>query len=162
MPSMDIVSELNKEEARNACENAQRELDSRFDFRGVEASFEWKSDQALLSAEGDFQLKQMRDILRAKCFKRGLEAASISFTEPEFSGKYCSQKAEFKEGIDTPLAKKLVKLIKDSKLKVQSSIQGEQIRVTGKKRDDLQQVIALVKDKQEEFGQPFQFTNFRD
>ena len=162
MPSMDIVSELNKEDARNACENAQRELETRFDFRGVQASFEWKKDHAKLNAEGDFQLKQMRDILRTKCAKRNLEASSISFSDPEFSGKHCHQEATFKEGIDTLLAKKIVKHIKDSKLKVQSSVQGEQVRVTGKKRDDLQQVIALIKAKQEELGQPFQFTNFRD
>ena len=160
MPSFDIVSEINLEEVRNATENATRELSTRFDFRGVEASYEWKSPTVTLRAEGDFQVKQMVDILRNQLVKRKIDPKSMNISDPEFSGMKCSQTVSFQEGIEQALAKKVVKAIKDSKLKVQAAIQGEQIRVTGKKRDDLQQVMQLVREG--EFDQPFQFNNFRD
>ncbi len=160
MPSMDIVSEINLEEVRNATENASRELDTRFDFRGVEASFEWKKPNVVVTAEGDFQVKQLVDMLRSQLTKRQIDAKSMTVGNPEFSGRKCSASITFKEGIEQPVAKKIVKLIKDSKLKVQAAIQGEQVRVTGKKRDDLQAVMRLVKDA--ELEQSFQFTNFRD
>jgi cyclic-di-GMP-binding protein len=160
MPSFDIVSEINKEEVRNAVENASRELDTRFDFRGVEASFDWGKDEATLSAEADFQLQQMLDILRNKLVKRNVDTTTLVVADPVHSGKTFSQKVTFKQGIDAEMAKKLVKLIKDSKLKVQAAIQGEQIRVTGKSRDDLQATMATIKNA--DLGQPFQFTNFRD
>lgn len=160
MPSFDIVSEIDFQEARNAVENAQRELESRFDFRGANASFEWQKEEAKLSAEADFQLQQMLDILRNKLIKRQVDVNTLVIGDIEHSGKTYSQKITFKQGIETEMAKKLVKLIKDSKAKVQAAIQGDQVRVTGKKRDDLQEVIALVREA--DLGQPFQFTNFRD
>lgn len=160
MPSFDVVSEINLQEARNAVENAERELATRFDFRGVEAKFEWQDKAAKLTAQGEFQLQQMVDILRNKLVKRGVDPDTLEIQDPDHSGKFTYQTVSFKEGIDQELAKKIVKHIKDSKVKVQASIQGEQIRVTGKKRDDLQEVIALL--KKEEFGQPLQFNNFRD
>jgi len=160
MPSMDIVSEINLEEVRNATENAIRELDTRFDFRGVDASFEWKNPTVTVKAEGDFQIKQLVDMLRSQLTKRQVDAKALTVGKPEFSGKNCTATVSFKEGIEQPVAKKIVKLIKDSKLKVQASIQGEQVRVTGKKRDDLQAVMRLVKES--DMDQSFQFNNFRD
>lgn len=160
MPSFDIVSEIDNAEVRNAVENAERELSTRFDFRGVEASFSWTAKETTVSAESDFQLTQMVDILRNKLIKRGIDADTMNVGDPVHSGKTYNLKVSFKEGIDQATAKKIVKLIKDSKIKVQAAIQGEQLRVTGKKRDELQQVIALVKEGK--LGQPFQFNNFRD
>lgn len=161
MPSFDIVSEIDTVELRNAVDNASRELTTRFDFRGVEASFELEKDESVkLNAEGDFQLKQMRDILRGHLAKRGVDANAMEAKDEEASGKNWHQIVLFKQGIETSTAKKIVKLIKDKKMKVQASIQGEKVRVTGKKRDDLQAVIALIKEP--ELGQPFQYENFRD
>ena len=160
MPSFDIVSEIDMVEVNNAVDNANRELSTRFDFRGVEASFEFKDGVVTMKADADFQLKQMLDILRSACVKRGVDTAAMDRKDVELSGKTAKQNIEFQEGIDQPTAKKLTKLIKEAKLKVQTSIQGEQLRVTGKKRDDLQAVMALVREA--ELGQPFQFNNFRD
>ncbi|WP_158772071.1 MULTISPECIES: YajQ family cyclic di-GMP-binding protein [unclassified Paraglaciecola] len=160
MPSFDIVSEIKLEEVRNAVDNANRELATRFDFRGVEASFELKESIVTMSSDSDFQLKQMLDILRGTCVKRGVDTAAFEEKDVQHIGKIYKQAIAFKEGIEQPAAKKLIKLIKDAKIKVQASIQGDQVRVTGKKRDDLQQVMALVKENDVE--QPLQFTNFRD
>lgn len=160
MPTFDIVSELNEEEVKNATENANRELSTRFDFRNVEASFEFKDASVIMSAQDDFQLKQMMDILRNALVKRGVNTSAMDRNDSSHTGKTHRQTVGFKQGIDQPLAKKIVKLIKDKKLKVQASIQGEQLRVTGKKRDDLQSVMAML--KQEDLGQPVQFNNFRD
>jgi uncharacterized protein YajQ (UPF0234 family) len=160
MPTFDIVSELNEEEVRNATENANRELTTRFDFRNVEASFEYKDASVVMSAEDDFQLKQMMDMLRNALVKRGVDTSSMERNDSQHTGKTHRQTVTFKQGIDQPTAKKIVKLIKDKKLKVQAAIQGEQLRVTGKKRDDLQSVMAVL--KQEDMGQPLQFNNFRD
>ncbi|MCC5825785.1 YajQ family cyclic di-GMP-binding protein [Alkalimonas sp.] len=160
MPSFDIVSEVEQQEVLNAVENANRELDTRYDFRGVEATFTLSDQVVTMKAEAEFQLQQMLEIFRAKVIKRGLDARSFTENEVVHSGKTYSQSLSLLQGIDTPTAKKLVKLLKDSKLKVQASIQGDQVRVTGKKRDDLQEAIAFV--KQSELEQPFQFTNFRD
>lgn len=148
------------QEVRNAVENAQRELETRFDFRGVEAGFEWTKEQTKLTAEADFQLQQMVDMLRNKLIKRNVDVETMDVGEVVHSGKTYSLEVTFKQGIEQDVAKKLSKLIKDSKIKVQPSIQGDQVRVSGKNRDDLQAVIALV--RQAELGQPFQFTNFRD
>ncbi|WDE12919.1 YajQ family cyclic di-GMP-binding protein [Thalassomonas haliotis] len=160
MPSLDIVSEINLEEVRNAAENSVRELSTRFDFRGVEASIEWNSPVITLKAELDFQVNQLQDIVRGQLAKRQIDAKAMTVSEPEHSGKTFSRKVTFKEGIEQPVAKKVVKLIKDSKLKVQAAIQGEQVRVTGKKRDDLQAVMQLVREADME--QSFQFKNFKD
>lgn len=160
MPSFDIVSEVDMQEVRNAVENAQRELESRFDFRGANATFEWTKEETKLTADADFQLQQMVDMLRNKLIKRNVDVETMEVGEVVHSGKTYSLAVKFKEGIEQELAKKLTKLIKDSKIKVQPAIQGDQVRVSGKNRDDLQAAIALV--RQANLGQPFQFNNFRD
>lgn len=163
MPSFDIVSEIDMQEVRNAVENAERELATRFDFRNVPAEFDLnEKDQSIkISSESDFQVNQLLDILRAKLLKRGIEGSSIEVPEEfEHSGKTWSVNAKLKQGIEASVSKKLIKLIKDNKLKVQTQIQGEEIRVTGKSRDDLQAAMALVRGG--DLGQPFQFKNFRD
>lgn len=163
MPSFDIVSEIDIQEVKNAVENANREIASRFDFRNVTASFELneKNESVKVLSESDFQVKQLVDILREKLLKRGIEGAALEVPdEIEHSGKSWSVEAKMKQGIPADVAKKIVKLIKDSKLKVQSQIQGEEVRVTGKSRDDLQGAMALIRGG--DLGQPFQFKNFRD
>lgn len=160
MPSFDIVSEVDTVELKNAVDNAKRELETRFDFRGVEASFELDKETVKLTTESDFQINQLADILRSNLAKRGVDANAMERKEMSRSGKFFHQNVIFKQGIETDVAKKLVKLIKDSKIKVQASIQGDKLRITGKKRDDLQEVMNLV--RKAELGQPFQFNNFRD
>ncbi|CAK2652044.1 nucleotide binding protein YajQ [Vibrio crassostreae] len=160
MPSFDIISEVEAVELRNAVDNANRELSTRFDFRGVEASFDYKDESVKLTAQDDFQLKQMRDILRSNLTKRNVDPNSMEAKAADQTGRTWHQTVIFKQGIETDVAKKIVKLIKDNKVKVQASIQGDKVRVTGKKRDDLQAVMALVRSG--ELGQPFQFDNFRD
>ncbi|EMI5490478.1 YajQ family cyclic di-GMP-binding protein [Providencia stuartii] len=163
MPSFDIVSEVEMNEVRNAVENAERELTSRWDFKNVTASFELndKSESIKVTSESDFQVLQLLDILREKMSKRGIDGAVLNVPEEiVHSGKTYSVEVTLKQGIESAVAKKIVKAIKDSKLKVQAQIQGEQVRVTGKSRDDLQSVMALVRSS--DLGQPFQFNNFRD
>ena len=163
MPSFDIVSEVDLQEVRNAVENASREVESRFDFRNVEATFDLNEANKTIKvlSESDFQVNQLLDILRAKLLKRGIEGASLDVPETfVHSGKTWFVETKLKQGIESATQKKLVKLIKDSKLKVQSQIQGEEVRVTGKSRDDLQAAMALVRGGN--LGQPFQFKNFRD
>lgn len=160
MPSLDIVSEINLEEVRNATENATKELSTRFDFRGVQATFEWKSPVVTLKAEAEFQINQMVDMLRGQLVKRKIDAKALTLGPTNNSGRSFSQQITFKEGIEQPVAKKVVKLIKDSKAKVQVAIQGEQLRVTGKKRDDLQAIMQLVRES--DLEQSFQFNNFKD
>ncbi len=160
MPSFDIVSEIEMTEVRNAVDNANRELSTRFDFRGVDASIEYKDESVLLIAEGEFQLQQLQDMLRNACSKRKLDTSAMESQDLVRSGKTYRRTIIFKQGIEQAVAKKIVKLIKDNKMKVQASIQGDQLRVNGKKRDDLQAVMALVKNA--DLGQPFQFNNFRD
>ena len=160
MPAFDIVSEVDNVELKNAVDNATRELDTRFDFRGVDASFELKGENIKIKAEDDFQLSQLVDILRGNLAKRGVDARSMDVKDTVHSGKNFYQDIDFKQGVDALIAKKLVKEIKASKIKVQAAIQGEQLRITGKNRDDLQAAMALVREG--DFGQPFQFTNFRD
>ena len=163
MPSFDIVSEVDLQEARNAVDNASREVESRFDFRNVEASFELNDASKTIKvlSESDFQVNQLLDILRAKLLKRGIEVSSLDVPENiVHSGKTWFVKAKLKQRIESATHKKIVKMIKDSKLKVQAQIQGDEIRVTGKSRDDLQAVMAMVRGG--DLGQPFQFKNFRD
>lgn len=163
MPSFDIVSEIQMPEVKNGVDNATRELSTRWDFKNVEASFELneKNETIKATSQSDFQVQQLLDILRDKLAKRGIDGGALEILEEmEHSGKFYSITVKLKQGIDKELAKKIVKLIKDSKLKVQAQVQGEQVRVTGKSRDDLQATMALVKNG--ELGQPFQFTNFRD
>ena len=162
MPSFDIVSKLKKDEVLNAVDNANRELQTRYDFRGVEASFNFDkaSNEVKLEASEEFQIQQMDDILRQKRIKRNIEATAAEFKEITRFGKKSIQVVSFKEGIDKELAKKIIKIIKDSKIKVDAKINDDIIRVTGKKRDDLQAVIALVRSSKIE--QPLQYENFRD
>jgi cyclic-di-GMP-binding protein len=161
MPSFDIVSEVDTVELRNAVENSSREITTRFDFRNVEATFELMKDEIVkLTAPHDFQLAQMMDILRANLAKRNVDANSMDAKDSTSTGRTWHQNVHFLQGIETDEAKKVVKAIKDAKLKVQAAIQGDKVRVTGKKRDDLQAVMALLRSG--EFKQPFQFNNFRD
>lgn len=160
MPSFDIVSEVEMTEAKNAVDNSNRELDTRYDFRGVEASFEFAKEIITMKADSDFQLNQMFDILAAKAVKRGLDVKSFELKDIVHTGKTYSQQVFIKQGIEKDISKKIIKLIKDSKVKVQAAIQGEEVRVTGKKRDDLQAIMQLVREA--DLGQPFQFKNFRD
>ncbi|HSP58545.1 MAG TPA: YajQ family cyclic di-GMP-binding protein [Halomonas sp.] len=161
MPSFDIVSEFDRHEASNAVDQANREIQTRFDFKGVTASFELSGETVALEAEVDFQLKQMLDVLRNKLIGRSIDARCMDIQEPVLSGVRARQDVNLKQGLDAKEAKDVVKRIKDSKLKVQAQIQGEKVRVTGKKRDDLQAVMALLRG---EGGPdlPLQFDNFRD
>ena len=160
MPSFDIVSELNPHEVANALDQANREVGTRFDFKGTNAKYELKELVVTLSAPADFQLKQMMDILKLKLTKRGIDIVCMKVDEPVVTGQTTKQIATLRQGIDTELGKKLQRLIKDSKLKVQAAIQDKQVRVTGKSRDDLQSAIALIRGSKLEL--PMQFTNFRD
>jgi uncharacterized protein YajQ (UPF0234 family) len=160
MPSFDVVSELNQHELGNAVDQASRELESRFDFRGSGASFSLAGREVLLVAPADFQLKQMLEILKLKLAKRGIDLACLDIQEPEINLALARQKALLREGIDADNARKLQRALKDSKLKVQASIQGDKLRVSGKSRDELQAAIALV--KREKIELPLQFNNFRD
>ncbi|MGK2889601.1 MAG: YajQ family cyclic di-GMP-binding protein [Candidatus Malihini olakiniferum] len=163
MPSFDVVSEIDMQVIRNAVKNASRELTNRWDFRNIPASFELneKNEQIKVASESDFQVRQLVDILREELVKRGIEAGALEVPEEmEHSRKTYSVNAKLKQGIEPEQAKKIVKLIKDRKLKVQTQIQGDQLRVTGKARDDLQSVMALIRSSN--LGQLFQFTNFRD
>ncbi len=160
MPSFDVVSEVDLQEVRNAVDQANREVGTRYDFKGVDAKFELTDADIKLSAEVEFQLQQMMDILRQKLVKRKVDIASMDVNDPETSLNAARQHVIIKQGIDSASAKKMVKDIKGSKIKVQAQIQGEQVRVTGKKRDDLQQVITLLREA--DYGLPLQFDNFRD
>jgi len=160
MPSFDVVSEVDMHELSNAVDQANREVNTRFDFKGSDAKFEQVGAELTLTAQSEFQLEQMMDILRIKMVKRGVDINSLEVGKPETANMRARQKVTVRQGIDKELAKKIVKLVKDSRLKVQSAIQGDQVRVTGKKRDDLQQVMAMLKEQK--LGLPLQYTNFRD
>ena len=160
MPSFDIVSELNPHEVTNAVDQANREVGTRFDFKGTNAQYELAEYVITLSAPADFQLKQMMDILKLKLTKRGIDIVCMKVDEPVVTGQTAKQVATLRQGIDTELGKKLQRLIKDSKLKVQAAIQDKQVRVTGKSKDDLQSAIALVRGSKLDL--PLQFMNFRD
>ena len=160
MPSFDVVSEVNAHELANAVDQANRELETRFDFRGSGATFELSDFVVTLAAPNEFQVRQMRPILTDKLGRRKIDVGAMKPEEPEVALSKTQQKIVLRNGIDSDHARKIVKSIKESKLKVQASIQGEQVRVTGKKRDDLQAVMQLL--KKAGVGQPLQFTNFRD
>lgn len=160
MPSFDIVSELNAHEVANAIDQANREVSTRFDFKGTHAKYELAEFVVTLTAQADFQLKQMMDILKLKLTKRGVDIVCMKVDEPVVVGQTAKQIATLRQGIDTELGKKIQRMVKDSKLKVQAAIQDKQVRVTGKSRDDLQEAMALVRAGKLEL--PMQFTNFRD
>ncbi|MBT8062029.1 MAG: YajQ family cyclic di-GMP-binding protein [Xanthomonadales bacterium] len=160
MPSFDVVSEVDHHELTNAVDQANREVTTRFDFKGTGSNFELKDQLITMNTESEFQLQQMYDILCPKLVKRGIDIACLQKGEPVIQARTATQAITVREGIDTSEAKKMVKLVKEKKMKVQAAIQGDQLRVTGKKRDDLQAVIALLKS--EKFELPLQFKNFRD
>lgn len=160
MPSFDVVCEIDRHELQNAIDQANREVATRFDFKGANASFKWQDSNIVLEAEAEFQVKQMLDMLYQKASKRGLDLGHFQSDSTENRGKRSLLTVKIREGIDKDLARKLIKTIKESKSKVQAAIQGEQVRVTGKKRDDLQAVIALLKKSEQDT--PLQFVNFRD
>jgi uncharacterized protein YajQ (UPF0234 family) len=161
MPSFDIVSEVDKMEVKNAVEQTNKEVSTRFDFKGSDARVEQADYVLTIYADDDFKLGQVQDIVNAKLIKRGIDIKCLDMGKIEkVSGNKVKQQVTVKTGVETELAKKIVKLIKDSKMKVQASIQGEAVRVTGAKRDTLQEAIALVKKSISDF--PLQFQNFRD
>ncbi len=160
MPSFDIVSKLDPHEVTNAVDQANRELDKRFDFKGAKAAFERTDFIVTLRADAEFRLKQMQEILLQRLAARGIDIRCAEIAEPEVNLAAARQKVTLRQGIEQPLAKQIVKLIKESGLKVQAQIQGDELRVTGKKRDDLQAAIALL--RKSEIEMPLQFENFRD
>ena len=160
MPSFDIISEFDPHELTNAVDQASKEVGTRFDFKGTESSFELNESTIVMTSESAFQLQQMFSVICAKLSRRGIDIGCLETGEAKGSGKLMKQELTLKQGLDSAYAKKIIKLIKDKKLKVQAAIQGDQIRVTGKKRDDLQEVIQMLKN--EKLEQPLQFENFRD
>ena len=161
MPSFDIVSEVDMHELNNALDQSNREVGTRFDFKGTDASFELSNDSDItLSAEADFQIQQMMEMLRSKMVKRGIDIKSLKEGDVQLVGQKAIMIVAVQQGIEADIARKIVKTVKEAKLKVQTAIQGEKLRVTGKKRDDLQQVMALLKEGS--FGVPLQYDNFRD
>ena len=161
MPSFDIVSEVEKHELTNAVDQTNREIGNRFDFRGTDAKVEQSDKILTIHADSDFQLDQLQDILRMKLVKRGIDVNCLEVKDSVGNGKMRKQDVIIREGLDKDLSRKIVKIIKDSKAKVQAAVQGESIRVTGKKRDDLQGVMALLRDN-DKIDMPLQFNNFRD
>ncbi len=160
MPSFDVVSDFDAHEASNAVDQSNREVHTRFDFKGTGSKYELEGQLITLTTQSDFQLKQMLDILRQKLSKRGIDVGCMKEEEPEMTLSQARQIVLLRKGIETLLAKSLVKTIKGSKLKVQTAIQGDKLRVSGKKRDDLQSVISLLKDTDVDL--PLQYENFRD
>ncbi len=160
MPSFDVVSEIDTHELTNAVDQAVRELTQRFDFKGTDASFELEETTVTLSAPAEFQLKQMLEILRMRLAKRGIDVACLEVKDPVVNLAVAKQHVVLRHGIDADTGRKVARSLKDSKLKVQAQVQGDKVRVTGKKRDDLQEAIALL--RKGEFDVPLQFNNFRD
>lgn len=160
MPSFDIVSVVDMHELANAVDQSNREVATRYDFKGSDARFEFNDTAITLHGESEFQLQQMLDILYIKLARRQIDIGSFEPGQPETAGRRARQVVTIKQGIDRDLARKLVKTVKDSRLKVQAAVQGEQVRVSGKKRDDLQKIIAMMTEG--DFGLPLQFVNFRD
>jgi len=161
MPSFDIVSEVDMHEVNNAIGQANREVDTRFDFKGVDAKFVvTEESEVMVSAEVDFQIRQMLEILRAKLVKRGVDIKSFVEGDVETTGQKASMRVKIQQGIDSEIARKIVKKVKETKIKVQTAIQGDKLRVSGKKRDDLQNVMSVLKESN--LGIPLQYNNFRD
>jgi cyclic-di-GMP-binding protein len=160
MPSFDVVSEIDTHELTNAVDQAVKELTQRFDFKGTDAAFELEGTTVTMTAPSDFQLKQMLDILKLRIAKRGIDVGCLEVKDPEVNLARARQLVILKHGIDADAGRKVSRLIKDSKLKVQAQIQGDKVRIVGKKRDDLQEAIAFL--RKAEVGVPLQFNNFRD
>ncbi len=160
MPSFDVVSEFDQHELANALDQANREVGTRFDFKGSGATYENHKERITMKAEVDFQLQQMLDILQQKLIKRGIAIQHLVEEEPVIQHKSATQTLTLQQGISSDVAKKICKGVKEGKYKVQSQIQGDQVRITGKKRDELQAVMAWLRD--DDWGVPLQFVNFRD
>lgn len=160
MPSFDIVSRVDLQEVRNGVDQSNREIANRFDFKGSDARFRLEGSVVELTAPSEFQLGQMLDVLRLKLAKRGVDVGCLEVGEPQVTLSTARQRVTARQGVDAELAKRLMKWLKGMKVKVQASVQGDQIRVNAKKRDDLQAVIGRLRE--EDFGLPLQFINFRD
>jgi uncharacterized protein YajQ (UPF0234 family) len=160
MPTFDTVSEVDHHELKNAIDQANKEIGTRYDFKGSDSKIEQTANELTLISESEFQIKQMAPILREKMAKRGIDVSCLDFADIIEMNKMAKQQVTVKEGLDKDIARKIVKLIKESKIKVQVAIQDEQVRVTGKKRDELQQVMQLLREAN--LGIPLQFNNFRD
>ena len=160
MPSFDVVSEFDAHEAANAVDQANREVNTRFDFKGTGSTFALEGSVITMKSQSDFQLQQMLDILRQKLAKRGIDIGCMQVEDPVITGSEARQAIILRQGIESELARSLVKKVKATKLKVQAAIQGDKLRITGKKRDDLQAVIAMLKDADVDL--PLQYNNFRD
>jgi len=160
MPSFDVVSDFDAHEAANGVDQANREVNTRFDFKGTGSKFELDDQLVTLTTQSDFQLKQMLDILRQKLAKRGVDIGCLDEQEPEITISEARQNVIMRRGIESDLARRLVKTVKGSKIKVQAAIQGDKLRISGKKRDDLQATIRLLKDTDVDL--PLQYENFRD
>jgi uncharacterized protein YajQ (UPF0234 family) len=160
MPSFDVVSEIDTHELTNAVDQAVRELEQRFDFKGTGAQFELEDTTVTMLADAEFQLKQMLDILKLRVAKRGIDVGCLDVQDPEVNLARAKQLVVLKHGIDADTGRKVSRLIKDSRLKVQAQVQGDKVRITGKKRDDLQEAIAFL--RKADVGIPLQFNNFRD
>lgn len=160
MPSFDIVSEVNMHELTNAVGNANRTIAQRFDFKGTESRVEQSKDEVTLVSESDFQVAQVLEIMHKEMVRRNVDIKSLETSDVKPNGKRVEQKLTVQQGIDKETAKEIVKLIKSDKFKVQTAIQGDQVRVTGKKRDELQAVMAML--KKQDLSVPLQFNNFRD
>ncbi len=160
MPSFDIVSEVNNQEVTNAVDQSNREVGTRFDFKGSNAQFELEDNQVTMRAPNEFQLKQMFDILRERLARRKVDVRCLQVDPPQINVSEAWQIVTVRQGIEAELARKIVKITKGGKLKVQAAIQGDKVRVTGKKRDELQQVIGMLKDS--DIDMPLQYTNYRD
>ena len=160
MPSFDVVSEVDMHEMANALDQSRREISTRYDFRNSKAVIESTDDVITLVADNEFQIQQMLDIVYGKMAKRGVDIKSMETSDVERRGMESRQKITVRQGIDKDSARKIVKMIKGSKLKVQSAIQDQQVRVTGKKRDELQNIMAMLRESKLDLA--LQFTNFRD
>lgn len=160
MPTFDVVSELDRQEVTNAVDQASRELAQRFDFKGTDAKFELEEFLVRMTAPVDFQLKQMLDILKLRLTKRGIDITCLEERAPQISLNAARQEVVLRHGVDAELARKIVRTVKDSGLKVQAAIQGEKVRITAKQRDDLQATIAVL--RKASLGLPLQYNNFRD
>jgi cyclic-di-GMP-binding protein len=160
MPSFDVVSEVDIHELTNAVDQATRELTQRFDFKNADATFELEETTVTMSAKADFQLKQMLEILKLRISKRGIDVRCLEVKDAVVTIAAATQDVILRSGIDADTGRKVTKLLKDSKMKVQTQIQGDKVRITGKKRDDLQEAIALLRKADVEV--PLQFNNFRD
>ncbi len=160
MPSFDVVSEVDLHQLTNAVDQAGRIIANRFDFKGVDASFERDERLVLMTAEAEFQVTQMEDMLRSALIKCDIDPGAMDCGEPITTGKQVKQSVQLRHGLDSDQCRSVIKKIKEAKLKVQAQVQGEQVRVTGKKRDDLQQVMVILREG--DLGSPLQFNNFRD